>query len=259
VKGRPFFAFLNYFDAHHPYLAPAPLDRHHPRSREEGLAFRDWWWLEKLDLDAGIIRQAKSAYGDCVRHADRQLGRLLDQLQRRGHLENTLVIVTSDHGEQFGEHDLFLHGNSLYQPVLHVPLVIRWPNRVPALRRIAAPVAIQELPATILDLAVEGQNNPFPGRSLARFWDPEVALRDSPGPPVRSEIVNGSTCMPSGGRSPVCRGHMKSMVLGTLKYIRNGDGAEELYDLSKDPGEKANLLGDSRYQSALLQCREALH
>jgi arylsulfatase A-like enzyme len=258
VEDRPFFAFLNYFDAHHPYLAPAPFDEHRPRTREEGRVFRDWWWLEKLEVGDDIVCQARKAYGDCVRHIDRQLDSLLDELERRGHLENTLVIVTSDHGEHFGEHGLFLHGNSLYQSVLHVPLFMSWPGHVPAGRRIAVPVSIQELPATIMDLALEGRENLFPGRSLARFWDPQIVAEDPPGGAVRSAIMNGSTCMPNGGRSPICRGPMKSVLLGGMKYIRNGDGDEELYDLRQDPGETNNLVGDTSYQTALLQCRKAI-
>ena len=97
-----------------------------------------------------------------------QLGRLFDELERRGVLENTLVIVTSDHGEELGEHGLFGHGRSLYRPELHVPLLIVRPGRVAAGRVVAEPVSLRDLPATVVDLLGLADGSPFPGGSLAR-------------------------------------------------------------------------------------------
>ena len=62
---------------------------------------------------------------------DEQLGKLFEELKRRGVMDNTIIIITSDHGEQFGEHSVMGHGNSLYLPVLHVPLLVRFPASVP--------------------------------------------------------------------------------------------------------------------------------
>src|SRR5205085_8095982 len=106
----------------------------------------------------------------CIASLDHHVGLLLDELERRGVLDNTLVIITSDHGEHFGEHNLLLHGNSLYRDLLHVPLVVIAPGRVPAGRRVKEFVSLRDLPATVLDLLrLEGRGW-FPGRSLARFW-----------------------------------------------------------------------------------------
>ena len=99
-------------------------------------------------------------------------GLLLDELGRRGVLDDTLVIVTSDHGEHLGDHGLFFHGCSLYRQLVEVPLVIVDPKGVPAGRAVAEPVSLRDVPATVLDLLGLGRGAAFPGRSLARFWDP---------------------------------------------------------------------------------------
>jgi arylsulfatase A-like enzyme len=257
-KRRPYFAFLNYFDAHHPYLPPTPFDEHRPRSFEEGLGLRHWWWIDKLRLPPEHVDLAQKAYTDCLRYLDRQLGLLMDELKRRGELDNTLVVLVSDHGEHFGEHGLFLHGNSLYQPLLHVPLVIRWPGRIPAGRRIRVPVSTRHLPATIMDLAGLAADGPLSGGSLAPLLHPGMPPNTPEPSPVISELFNASPQPPDRGRSPIARGAMRSVVLGTVKYVRNGDGIEELYDLCRDPEETRNRLGDAGYQAALRRCREAL-
>ena len=76
----------------------------------------------------------RGAYDDCLASLDRELGRLIAELKRRGVYERTVLIVTADHGEQFGEHGEFGHGLSLYQPEIHVPLLIVYPAACPRKR-----------------------------------------------------------------------------------------------------------------------------
>jgi arylsulfatase A-like enzyme len=183
---------------------------------------------------------------------------LLDELDRRKELDDTLVVVVSDHGEHFGEHGLFLHGNSLYQPLVHVPLLIRWPGRVAAGRRVDLPVSTRHLPATILDLVGLSAEGPLPGDSLAGLLKPEAqASAPTPSPAV-SELINACPRPPDMGRSPIARGEMRSVLLGTVKYVANGDGIEELYDLRQDPKETRNLVRDPAYGAVLRRCRQAL-
>ena len=159
---RPYFAFLNYWDAHDPYFLKsgpaASMDLH------SLMLLRNWWWANKEPLTAAEKAMLKRAYVDCVREQDQKIGELFDELKRRGELENTIVIITADHGEHLGDHDLFLHGNSLYQPLIHVPLVVVWPEKIPAGRRIDAPVSLSGLPNTVLEL-LDVQQSDFPGRS----------------------------------------------------------------------------------------------
>src|SRR5205823_5134945 len=109
---RPFFVFLNYYDAHDPYLLPAGFDRHFglkPETPSDHVTLCDWHKLDKLELPPRHRDLGRDAYDDCIAYLDDQLGRLLDELDRRGLLRDTLVIITSDHGENLGEHQLYGH------------------------------------------------------------------------------------------------------------------------------------------------------
>jgi arylsulfatase A-like enzyme len=197
-------------------------------------------------------------YDDCISYLDRGLGMLLDELETRGVLKDTLVIVTSDHGEHLGDHRLFFHGCSLYRQLVQVPLVIVGPEVVPADRVIAHPVSLRDLPATVVDLLGLGRGAPFPGQSLARFWnepDRVVAPRVEP---LLME-VGKPLSLTNEGREPAANGPMKALVAGGLHYIRSGDGREELYSLETDPGEQMNRAGAPGAAVTLQHFRAALH
>ncbi|HET9530264.1 MAG TPA: sulfatase, partial [Blastocatellia bacterium] len=198
---RPFFAFLNYFDAHMPYLPPEPFDKK--------------FGAQATKLDA---------YENCIAYLDHQVGLLFDELKKRGVLENTLVIITSDHGEQFGEHGLTSHGNSLYMPLLHVPLLIIFPSRVPEGVRVREPVTLRDIPATVVDLFELEDESAFPGDSLAGYWN---GAR-KPGSEETRRLLSEER-------------KMKSLLDGRYHYILNKHGVEELYDLESDPAEERNL------------------
>jgi arylsulfatase A-like enzyme len=240
---RPFFAFLNFVDAHSPYVPPAGFDRHFgikPESRADRSTLEGWFTLDKEKLSPRDTRLASDAYDDCLAYLDEQLGRLFDELDRRGLLGKTLVIVTSDHGEHFGEHQLYCHASSLYDPEIHVPLLAILPGGAHAGRSVAEPVSLRDLPATVADLLGLGGGSPFPGRSLARHWDPSA--RPKPVPSL-AEVDGPAKSAPNLGRSPVFRGPIKALVSGQEIYIRNGDGIEELYDLATDPSQTRNRAG----------------
>ena len=112
---------------------------------------------------------ARDCYDDCIAFLDDQLGRLLDELQGQGLLDNTLVIITSDHGEAFGDHRIFGHGESLYLDADCRPAGDPLPG-APAGRVVTDPVSLRDLPATVVDQLGLSAGSPFPGRSLAAFW-----------------------------------------------------------------------------------------
>ena len=126
-KSRPFFAFLNYFDAHNPFVPPDGFKR---RFAPGSFSPRDLKTLGEWDHRPGekVSPQdaalAIDAYDDCISYIDHELGKLIDDLERRGVLDRTLVIITSDHGESMGEHGFFGHAKSLYNQEVHVPLLI---------------------------------------------------------------------------------------------------------------------------------------
>ncbi len=228
---QPFFAFLNYFDAHAPYQsAPEILGRF-----QSGDRLRD-------------------AYDAAIAMLDREIEELWTELGRRGLLENTLLIVTSDHGEQLGEHSLHGHGNSLYLQTLQVPLLIAFPSRVPEGLRVTDPVSLRDLPSTIVDLlGVEGAAT-FSAGSLRRYWSVNAG-REQVNDRVIAQVRRGINTVPN---DPVSRGTMFSLIRGGTHYIRNGDGIEELYRIDLDPGEEHDLAQSAENQEALLRYRAEL-
>ena len=115
---------------------------------------RDWQHLDKDTLAPHDVQLAINAYDNCIASLDHDLGRLIDELHTRGLLAKTLLIITSDHGEQFGEHGTFGHGLSLYEPEVHVPLLMIAPGRIPP-GRVAGQAASLPRPA--------GDGGRFPG------------------------------------------------------------------------------------------------
>lgn len=246
---KPFFAFLNYFDAHAPYAPPPPFDmKFGAGGPQADLAVRRSWSRQE-------IQRSMDAYDSVLAYVDDQLGRLLDALNAQGLLENTVVVVTSDHGEQFGEHGLFDHGNSLYRPLLHVPLVISFPPRVRAGARIAEPITLADLAATLVDLSSDRAGGPgLPGRSLRAHWDGSQPV-ETRSPALLAEVSKAIN-MPDW--LPATKGPMKSVIVGGMHYIRNGDGREELYDFERDVDEVTNLVNRAEASAALEEARRAL-
>jgi arylsulfatase A-like enzyme len=228
--GHPFFAFLNYYDAHEPYLPPAPYDT---LFRSTTVPRKPLMW-QAWKMTPPQVRGEMDAYDGSIAYLDTRLGSLLQALRGRGLLDNTIVILVADHGEEFGEHVVFTHGNSLYLPSLHVPLVIVGPGAA-AGARVAPPVTLRDLPATVLDLAGI-RRSPFPGESLARFWARGATPADQP---LVAEVGQASG-LPA--FYPVAVGDMRSVFAGGYHLIQDGDGRQELYDIRRDPGEVHNLL-----------------
>ena len=161
-----------------------------PTSSRDRLILFGWNSADKAKLEYHDVRMAIDVYDDCIAYLDRRLGILLEELDRRGVLDDTLVIVTADHGEHLGDHLLFFHGCSLYRQLVQVPLVIVDPKGVPANRVVAEPVSLRDVPATVVDLLGLGRDAPFPGRSLARFWSARAAAT----PPSRCSWRRVSHC-----------------------------------------------------------------
>ncbi len=227
---RPFFAFLNYYDAHDPYYAPAELRR----------SFRSG----KGDIDR---------YDAALSYLDQHFDKLMRTLQQRGLLDNTIVILTSDHGELFGEKGLTRHGNSLYFPLLEVPLII-WPaQHAQSGQRIATAVSMQALPSTIMQLVAGSPDPTFPAAPLSSLWGTQVGPADPD--TLVSGIAKGVRTPPE---EPVTRGNMSSLVVGPAHYILNGDGTEELYDVDRDPSEELNLAGRVDFGPTLHRFRVSL-
>jgi arylsulfatase A-like enzyme len=211
---RPFFVWVHYFDAHGPF---EPLPDYRALYVEPGQSAAE----RELALDAAEVT-----------NADAQLGRLREALEARGLLENTLVVVTSDHGEAFREphpRPEHGHGKTLYDAAVHVPLIVWGPGRIPAGGVVRQLTESVDLGPTLLDLIGLAVPASFVGRSMA---GPLRGAGEAPGP----ELVFGQTAMHRGEhwfaiRSPSWKLH-----------VNTDDGAaEELFDLTQDPGETRNV------------------
>lgn len=236
-RDRPFFAFVNYFDIHDPYLPPEPY-----RSRFAGkpVGGRINWRITGIDprLSEAVIQDEVAAYDGAITYVDEQIGALLDALEARGELENTLVVITSDHGEEFGEHGLVLHGHGLHVQSIHVPLIIRGPG-VPAGQRITTPVSNAAVPSTVMALTTGESTFPM---------DPLVGHYARRRYPPIGELVR----KPWGSeRHPTFHGAMQSVVDGSLHYIRHETFGVQLYDLSADPAEQQDLAEEPEYDATL--------
>lgn len=194
-RQRPFFAFAYTIETHHPYVASAPLH------------------------DFGVDDPELNRYLNAVRGADRQIARLMDELRRRGLAESTVVAVTSDHGESFGQHGQRIHSFGLYEQAVHVPLVILHP----ALAKSAGHVP-----------------------TIGQHIDIGPTLMEMLGREPPAEWQGRSLCSPR--RSP--RAYFLSVGNEVALGVRDGDfkyhyyvdsKREELFDVRLDPGESRNL------------------
>jgi arylsulfatase A-like enzyme len=242
---RPFFAFLNYMDAHEPYarhddccltgLLPE-IDESLPDPSSENSSGNGM-----LADEPGLrLANRRANYEASLAYLDWQIGLLLDDLESRHLLDSTLVIITSDHGEQFGEHGRKGHANSLYMQLLHVPLIVLYPGHLPAGLRFDEPVSLANLPATVLDMLHLPSANRVPGKSLARAWS-APARGSGPPEPVMSELLY---------RHPALI--MRSVIRDGYHYIVTPYlPKEELYDWIKDPHEEHDLAKSPEQQDRL--------
>ena len=228
---RPFFLFVNYFDAHEPFIAPVPYDRHFGSASNE-LAEKASQLMQHQDSSQTLSdtehETLSASYDDCLASLDSELNTLLTFLSSQPEWSNTVVIITADHGEAFGEHRAYGHGWNLYREVLHVPLVILGAG-IPAGVRVERLMGIRKIFATVLDLTTGGRQ-PFARHSLRALWTPAQPSNGSQHV-IISQLLS-RTCS---------RKNFVSVFAGQWHYLEDSDGHKELYDWASDPTERANL------------------
>jgi arylsulfatase A-like enzyme len=243
-RGRPFFVFLNYIDAHDPFFPSRGARTRfgpEPDTGSDRAAIRDWPLSARASLPPATVTLVRDCYDTCIAALDDQVGRLLDELETLALLENTVVIVTSDHGEHFGKPraDLFGHGISLYPQLVHVPLLVIAPGRVPSGQTVTTPISLRDLPATVIELAGVAGGSTFPGRSLCRFWAADADSRASATEPVLAEFEMEVRPVDDPER------YWESVTIGDMTWIRNAAGHYELYNTGADPEAMHNLAGSA--------------
>ena len=193
-------------------------------------------WPQQTSIDA---------YDNGVKYVDDYIQRLMEELEARGLAKNTLVVITSDHGESLGQHHLETHGRALYWELIHVPLVIYYPGHVPAGVKIERPVTNAAIPATVLDLI--GGDDSRVSRTCTertlentdygcnRWPDPlaELAQNKYPGKHDRE----ADQLVPTASS-----GAMRSIVSSKWHLIVHDKLGDQLYDWTRDPGESTDLI-----------------
>ncbi len=254
-RGRPFFLFVHYFDPHSPYEPPTEFEQRFelPEPGEPGSvrARTDW-------------RRLVRAYDGEIAFVDREIGRLLDVLDREGLSDGTLVVVTADHGEGLMDHQFMLHGIDVYQESVRVPLVFRWPDKITAGQLHSAPVELVDLAPTLLEFAgVEAKPGPASPAALA------ADLRPSPRHSLAAAMRDGASLDPQRPvflyRRPFPDTHEDGVHVNGEQYgIRVGkwklivgekEHRRELYDLERDRGESNNLAVENPDRIAELEGR----
>lgn len=266
---EPFFVFINYFEPHLPYRPTEPFDDDFlPEGIDEGTVrrLRSFYspreygyilhvpWMKVSDRDLQVLT---SLYDGEIAYVDSKIGELVAGLRKRGLADDTVLVITSDHGEHLGEHHMLGHKFSVYEPLLHVPLIVWGPGHIPAGRRVATPVQSHRIYGTVLDLA--GLRDP------ERPSDRPLPVEDEESPGFTfSQLAYPKIFLDVAKRKiPGCKTDAFERALDTVrgpqyKLISGSDGSEELYDLQEDPGETKNLAGSQpkvleRLRTALVE------
>jgi arylsulfatase A-like enzyme len=262
---RPAFVFLNFIEAHFPY---------HQLPHDDLYRFTDlpYSTLRAISLDlmgqqfGGKGRSVEEAsapardmYDGGVFHSSDLLGRVVEALRARGTLDRTLLVVLADHGEILGERGgHFGHGPSFYQESVGVPLLLRYPPRIPAGARVATPVSTLAVFATVFDLAGLAAPPTLQVGSLRALATREA---EQGGGPIFAELhpLPGRAFEEQAARDPQMHTDRRYRLFreGSLKLVTSSKGDALLYDLSADPRETRDLAAERPADLARMQARLA--
>jgi arylsulfatase A-like enzyme len=225
-KSRPFFAFVNYMDAHADYVSDAPFAYMFP-GRDRRFSASSYRRLKK-EVNSGkrALQPWEKAhlisqYDGGIAAIDAAVGELIQKLRTLGVFDQTLVIILADHGEAFAERGVLEHDiDSVHQELIGVPMLIKYPDQHEG-RRFNDWVSQVDLMPTMLGLAGIASPPKLEGRSLV--------MQES----SKSEAVFAETSGHDGGH--------RTILSGSMKLILSGGGSPELYNLASDPEEVRNL------------------
>lgn len=252
-REEPFFLFLHSYDIHAPYVSPAPFNEmFHDEPYEGNLVPTaeaiDVLWRESVDISPADLQHLVDSYDEGIRYADAQIGTFFRELAERGRLDDTLVILTSDHGEEFGEHGSVSHWRLYFQPNLRIPLIVRFPGQTDGPMRIGEPTQLLDILPTVLEAVGAAPLPTAQGHSLVAAMQARKAGRTRLSP---EEALDRAVLgwWPEPKRHP-----RRSIVLDEYQLIFDieNPGKEELYDLEQDPMTQANLAAQKPAEVARL-------
>ena len=252
---EPFFLYAIYWDMHLPYAA---RDTHVARWLPPGVTLpqarrvkRDPWQyltgqVPMSEEDFAVLR---ACYDGALASIDAEIGALVAWLRQRGILDRTMLIITSDHGENIGDHGLMSHAYSLHDTLIHVPLIVRYPDLFPAGQRVTQQVQLTDLFPTVLDalgLDLPSVRQELQGVSLlaspAEAPEERLAYAELLAPHPSMASLNRRTGAPEGTPRPTIDRALRCLRTPTTKMIWASDGNHALYDLRQDPHETTNLV-----------------
>lgn len=234
---RPAFLFIHYFDPHFPYVPPVDFV---PK-------------FEATPKEALRIGRMIFVYDVLISFMDQEIGRFLDEIEQPGLSRDPIMIVTADHGEGLMAHGHMYHGAQIYEEAVRVPLIVRWPGRVPAGRVLKSPIATVELGPTILALIGETDDGAIGAGGFAPMLlgEPEVEPERAAPIFLFRRHYDGVEEV-SEGVTPI--GEMYGVRQGRWKLIEGPDeGTLELFDLERDPTEQLNRVAEEPERTASLR------
>lgn len=228
-RRRPFFLFVHMWDVHFDFLPPPPYDTLFDPGYAGPITGAGFLVDDRInkDMPRRDLDHLIALYDGEIAWTDAHLGQLLDELAALGLLENSLLVVTADHGTAFFEHQLKGHRNSLYDEVIRIPLLVRWPPRIPPGLRIRQQVRMIDLLPTIVDLiGAAWDYRTVMGHSLAALFSGGQLPRDDP---AISELSSMGIELQA----------FRRLERKTIWHVALDKGV--VFDLLADPGELAPL------------------
>ena len=277
---KPFFMFINYFNCHTPYDPPRPfkkrfcncsdqsrfytkelllnrvLGRTTEKISDHNLNVRKLRWvasgegalffvMKELSVSQEEWEVVKSWYDGEIAYLDHQIGNLLEFLRDEDMFDNTLLIITSDHGENFGDHGLAVHPLCVYDSLLHVPLIVSYPDLIPEGKRIANLVSTVDIFPTVMDVSNIKFENGLQGKSLYPFENRKIHdfICAEYGGLFMRGLGGWKGKRPSGFKNKLEVIDKGRKCIRTMNYKYTlTNGKEELYNVRDDPSELANIV-----------------
>ena len=251
------FLYIHSMNPHNPYSPPPEIGTRLAPPGASTLDGRTRTLVAIRDGDIDVDRQDRDRitrlYAAGVAYNDRELGRLMDEIGKRIEDREMAIAVTSDHGEELFEHHGVLHGYTLYDEMLRIPLIIRWPTRITP-KRIANLTNTLDLHATLVELAISEPG----GSTGAPLWP--MVLHQNPSAPDHRVTFAAAPGLAGG---VMARSQRWKLIFVPNEGIKRGQGKgrgrswdlEYVFDLIDDPGEQHNLAGTADLEIAWLRTR----
>jgi arylsulfatase A-like enzyme len=252
TASEPFFMYAIYWDMHLPYTPRGPhATRWLPRGVGAGHARqvnRNFLaYLTGLTpMTAADFDTLLACYDGALASIDDEIGALVAMLRQRGLLDRTLLFITSDHGENVGDHGLMSHAYSLHDTLIRVPLIVRYPDAFPRGEEIASQVQLTDIVPTVLDVLQLDRpdvRQELQGLSLIaprEAHEERLAYAEMLAPHPSVPAMNRRLGLPENTPRPAYDRALRCVRTATTKFIWGSDGRHALYDLSADPGERHN-------------------